>query len=690
MIQFGMKPMVAKSLAFITLSLACLSTSIAASFDCTKAFNQIDKAICTTPELSALDDQLGVAHRAARDKAVNRDQFVTAGQIWITQVRNKCQDTNCLATAYRTRINELTAGTDNTSAPPQGGTAPNRQDVSGQKFNPTEYRVVALHPPSADELTYIKKSEARKFLEDGGSVTVASVDLDHDGTPEIVTVAQGSSYCGSGGCSSMVLKTGASGGIASFDNDCMYFGAAEKFGVGATKNGQFSALYPLDDSGQVALSGKGDSPNAGKPIVCKVDAITPTATVQVPQDTQNGLPSFSNDENYGSVRQKMLGKGWQPYHDANADVCAGGDTRCQGRPEMQSCAGTGMANCRFLWQKDGKTVVIFTVGEGEPVFNGIAQDETVSNSPVVPVSSPEGVAAPKAASALIPGDASSSGTFGIGAILMASLGGVAVAILAFFGYRRLQKTHLPVDTQRRPIEKSAPTVAPDDSGTKFGGQNDTSETLEIDLPNAQSKMMNSKATVIEKSVADNNNQTQHADKTQSPKVDIFQSIATLVAIIFGGYAAYHFILFLPFFGALTSPQSELEKISIPGKSTQVEFENFKDSGGLTKNPAWHGLTIASYQAIYNGPSKTLSGQTFSIAGKATWNAGIKMWTNNSDLSTQELRQTLSKVCQVSEDMWKFTDGNRSWGTVETSNFECGYGPSDKGSYQVFVGLHTAR
>jgi hypothetical protein len=49
-----------------------------------------------------------------------------------------------------------------------------------------------------------------------------------------------------------------------------------------------------------------------------------------------------------------------------------GDTRCQGRPEMEACAGTGMANCNFLWKKDGKTIAVYTIGEGEPGVTGLS------------------------------------------------------------------------------------------------------------------------------------------------------------------------------------------------------------------------------------------------------------------------------------------------------------------------------
>ncbi len=76
-----------------------------------------------------------------------------------------------------------------------------------------------------------------------------------------------------------------------------------------------------------------------------------------------GVPRFSRNESYKSVRIKMLKAGWKPYHSSEADECDAGDTRCEGRPEMQACSGTGKAPCSFLWKRKGKLVRIVTSGE---------------------------------------------------------------------------------------------------------------------------------------------------------------------------------------------------------------------------------------------------------------------------------------------------------------------------------------
>ena len=77
----------------------------------------------------------------------------------------------------------------------------------------------------------------------------------------------------------------------------------------------------------------------------------------------SGLPNFDENEPYSSVRLKMLEAGWEPFHAQDADTCIEGDLRCEGRPEMQVCAGTGKANCKFLWKKEETITAICTIGE---------------------------------------------------------------------------------------------------------------------------------------------------------------------------------------------------------------------------------------------------------------------------------------------------------------------------------------
>lgn len=113
-----------------------------------------------------------------------------------------------------------------------------------------------------------------------------------------------------------------------------------------------------------------DEADRVRKLIVKAPISIPQPVTAQPAVQISNAPSFPLNEGYASVRQKLLAAGWQPFHAVDADACAEGDARCQGRPEMEACAGTGMANCRFLWQRDGKTVVVMTVGE-DAAFAGI-------------------------------------------------------------------------------------------------------------------------------------------------------------------------------------------------------------------------------------------------------------------------------------------------------------------------------
>jgi hypothetical protein len=77
----------------------------------------------------------------------------------------------------------------------------------------------------------------------------------------------------------------------------------------------------------------------------------------------SGLPRLRKGEAYAKVRTKMIKAGWKPFRAPDSDECVKGDSRCEGRPEMHVCSGTGLGSCEFLWKRRGKTVAIFTVGE---------------------------------------------------------------------------------------------------------------------------------------------------------------------------------------------------------------------------------------------------------------------------------------------------------------------------------------
>jgi hypothetical protein len=124
--------------------------------------------------------------------------------------------------------------------------------------------------------------------------------------------------------------------------------ASWKIVVDADENAEIA----FATSGMSGTSGAANSDASGNPVT-------------------TGLPQFQKGESYADVRTKLLKAGWQPFHSSDAEACEEGDPRCQGRPEMESCAGTGLANCKFLWKKQDKVLAICTVGEEIAVFDSV-------------------------------------------------------------------------------------------------------------------------------------------------------------------------------------------------------------------------------------------------------------------------------------------------------------------------------
>ena len=75
----------------------------AASFDCEKAGNKIERTICQDAEISQLDEDLSKAYKVVRkkEKAVVKEQ-----RAWLKK-RNKCGDAACLKKIYSERVAEL-------------------------------------------------------------------------------------------------------------------------------------------------------------------------------------------------------------------------------------------------------------------------------------------------------------------------------------------------------------------------------------------------------------------------------------------------------------------------------------------------------------------------------------------------------------------------------------------------------
>ncbi|MBH9578300.1 lysozyme inhibitor LprI family protein [Inhella proteolytica] len=95
-----------KALTF-TLPIAAQGAAQAASFDCRKAQLPVERRLCANPELSALDEAVAAAFRAAQQQSIDTDPLRLDQQRWLRQQRNPCADDACLARVQRERLAQL-------------------------------------------------------------------------------------------------------------------------------------------------------------------------------------------------------------------------------------------------------------------------------------------------------------------------------------------------------------------------------------------------------------------------------------------------------------------------------------------------------------------------------------------------------------------------------------------------------
>jgi len=94
------------SLLFIMFALVSTFAN-AVSFDCKKATAFAEKAVCSDPLLSKLDDVLAKNYKGMLNSDFgNTQKSLKAEQVkWIKSL-NQCKDNQCVNDAYRKRIDE--------------------------------------------------------------------------------------------------------------------------------------------------------------------------------------------------------------------------------------------------------------------------------------------------------------------------------------------------------------------------------------------------------------------------------------------------------------------------------------------------------------------------------------------------------------------------------------------------------
>ncbi len=100
----------------VLVAMACAGASLAQaagpSFDCARATSDVNRTICGSPELSALDRQLSEHYRALlAQPGADAAGLAREEAQWLRDVRNPCPDAACIRQAYTERDAALVART---------------------------------------------------------------------------------------------------------------------------------------------------------------------------------------------------------------------------------------------------------------------------------------------------------------------------------------------------------------------------------------------------------------------------------------------------------------------------------------------------------------------------------------------------------------------------------------------------
>jgi uncharacterized protein len=132
--------------------------SRAASFDCAQAVSAVERLICSTPELSALDGE--VADHYATQLALTHDaSAVRESQRRWLRMRNACKDAHCLMRAHQDRAADLAC-----SDGPAMGSAIGVASCATARLRVLDRKLDAASPSGADALTAWRAERHRACL----------------------------------------------------------------------------------------------------------------------------------------------------------------------------------------------------------------------------------------------------------------------------------------------------------------------------------------------------------------------------------------------------------------------------------------------------------------------------------------------------------------------------------------------
>ena len=75
------------------------------------------------------------------------------------------------------------------------------------------------------------------------------------------------------------------------------------------------------------------------------------------------LPTLKKGSPYASARATLTKQNYKPVRSDGSGCRFGREDVCKAYPEAETCAGTGLGNCLFVWRRGQQVIEVMTTGE---------------------------------------------------------------------------------------------------------------------------------------------------------------------------------------------------------------------------------------------------------------------------------------------------------------------------------------
>lgn len=100
-------PGIAKVLMIVIPFMAMHAPMAQGAIDCSRATSNVDRLLCSSSRAAAAEERMAHAFRAAVSRGIPPGQLRNTQQQWKAEIRDRCNDVDCLTNAYDQRAIDL-------------------------------------------------------------------------------------------------------------------------------------------------------------------------------------------------------------------------------------------------------------------------------------------------------------------------------------------------------------------------------------------------------------------------------------------------------------------------------------------------------------------------------------------------------------------------------------------------------